>query len=119
AADTLTGDYLSGRRQVDTGRPQPVSASTRKLIVEGAREHNLKNVSVEIPLERLVCLTGVSGSGKSTLMQNVLLPALLKARVKPTESPGAHERLLGDDWIGDLVFVDQSPIGKTARSNSV
>ncbi|HRA79040.1 MAG TPA: excinuclease ABC subunit A, partial [Burkholderiaceae bacterium] len=119
AADTLTGHYLSGRKKVDTGRPQPVGASTRKLIVEGAREHNLKCVSVEIPLERLVCLTGVSGSGKSTLMQNVLLPALLKARGKPTESPGAHDRLLGDDWIGDVVFVDQSSIGKTARSNPV
>jgi excinuclease ABC subunit A len=115
--DTLTGDYLSGRKQVDTGRPLPVGPSTKKLIVEGAREHNLKKVSVEIPLERLVCLTGVSGSGKSTLMQNVLLPALLKARGKATESPGAHDRLLGDDWIGDVVFVDQSPIGKTARSN--
>jgi len=118
-AGTLTGDYLSGRRQVDTGHPRPVSASTKKLLLEGAREHNLKNVSVEIPLERLVCLTGVSGSGKSTLMQNVLLPALLKARGRPTESPGAHDRLLGDDWIGDVVFVDQSPIGKTARSNPV
>ena len=119
AADTLTGDYLSGRRQVDTGRPLTVAPSTKKLIVEGAREHNLKSVSVEIPLERLVCLTGVSGSGKSTLMQNVLLPALLKARGKPTESAGEHDRLLGDDWIGDVVFVDQSQIGKTARSNPV
>ncbi|HWS76227.1 MAG TPA: excinuclease ABC subunit A, partial [Quisquiliibacterium sp.] len=118
-ADTLTGEYLSGRRKVDTGRPQPVGPSTRKLVLEGAREHNLRDVSVEIPLERLVCLTGVSGSGKSTLMQNVLLPALLKARGKATESPGAHDRLLGDDWIGDVVFVDQSPIGKTARSNPV
>ncbi len=117
AADTLTGEYLSGRRRVDTGRPQPVGPSTRKLLLEGAREHNLKDVSVEIPLERLVCLTGVSGSGKSTLMQNVLLPALLKARGKATEAPGAYERLLGDDWIGEVVFVDQSPIGKTARSN--
>jgi excinuclease ABC subunit A len=119
AADTLTGAYLSGRRQVDTGRPQPVGPSTRKLIVEGAREHNLDGITVEIPLERLVCLTGVSGSGKSTLMQDVLLPALLKARGKATEAPGAHDRLLGDDWIGDVAFVDQSPIGKTARSNPV
>ncbi len=119
AADTLTGDYLSGRRHVDTGHPQPVTAGTKRLVLEGAREHNLKDVSVEIPLERLVCLTGVSGSGKSTLMQNVLLPALLKARGKPTESPGVYDRLLGDDWIDDVVFVDQSPIGKTARSNPV
>jgi excinuclease ABC subunit A len=116
-SDTLTGEYLSGRRKVDTGHPQPVGPSTKKLVLEGAREHNLRDVDVEIPLERLVCLTGVSGSGKSTLMQNVLLPALLKARGKASESPGAHDRLLGDDWIGEVVFVDQTPIGKTARSN--
>ncbi|MGD9945465.1 MAG: hypothetical protein AB7S98_19740, partial [Burkholderiaceae bacterium] len=118
-ADTLTGDYLSGRKQVDTGRRLPVEAATRRLLIEGAREHNLKNVSVEIPLERMVCITGVSGSGKSTLMQNVLLPALLKAKGKPTDAPGAHDRVLGDDWIDAVVFVDQSPIGKTARSNPV
>ncbi|GAA4416815.1 excinuclease ABC subunit UvrA [Quisquiliibacterium transsilvanicum] len=116
-SDTLTGEYLSGRRKVDTEHPQPVGPSTKKLVLEGAREHNLRDVDVEIPLERLVCLTGVSGSGKSTLMQNVLLPALLKARGKASESPGAHDRLLGDDWIGEVVFVDQTPIGKTARSN--
>ena len=118
-ADTLTGDYLSGRRQVDTTRPQPVLPSTPRLLLEGAREHNLKNLSVEIPLTRLVCVTGVSGSGKSTLVQNVLLPALLKAKGRPTEAPGPFDRLLGDDWIGDVVFVDQSPVGKTARSNPV
>ena len=116
-ARTLTGDYLSGRLLVDAGRPLAVAPSTPKLLLEGAREHNLKNVSVEIPLQRLVCITGVSGSGKSTLMQNVLLPALMRAKGKPTETPGAFERLLGDDWISDVVFVDQSPIGKTARSN--
>ena len=118
-ADTLTGEYLSGRRQVDTGRALPVGAGTPKLILEGAREHNLKGVDVEIPLGRFVCITGVSGSGKSTLMQNVLLPALMKAKGKPTEAPGTFDRMLGDDWIGDVVFVDQSPVGKTARSNPV
>ncbi len=119
SADTLTGQYLGGRRQVDQTRPQPVLPSTPRLVLEGAREHNLKRLDVEIPLGRLVCVTGVSGSGKSTLVQNVLLPALLKIKGKPTESPGAFDRLLGDDWIGDVVFVDQSPIGKTARSNPV
>jgi excinuclease ABC subunit A len=118
-ADTLTGDYLSGRRAVVTGRSQPVVASTPRLIIEGAREHNLRAIDVSIPLERFVCITGVSGSGKSTLMQNVLLPALLKAKGKPTESPGSFDRLLGDDWLADVVFVDQSPIGKTARSSPV
>ncbi len=118
-AATLTGDYLSGRRKVVTGRPMAVAAATPKLIIEGAREHNLRRIDVSIPLERFVCITGVSGSGKSTLMQNVLLPALLKAKGKPTEAPGAFDRLLGDDWLGDVVFVDQSPIGKTARSSPV
>ena len=118
-AQTLTGDYLSGRKTIPATQLAPVSASTPRLVLEGAREHNLKSVNVEIPLGRLVCLTGVSGSGKSTLMQDVLLPALLKAKGKPSESPGHHDRLLGDDWIEDVVFVDQSPIGKTTRSNPV
>jgi excinuclease ABC subunit A len=118
-AQTLTGDYLSGRKQVSETRPLPVADSTPRLIIEGAREHNLAGIDVSLPLERLVCITGVSGSGKSTLMQNVLLPALLKAKGKPTEAPGRHDRLLGDDWIADVVHVDQSPVGRTARSNPV
>jgi len=116
-AQTLTGDYLSGRRHVAAPRPMPVNANTPRLIVEGAREHNLKNVTVEFPLGRLVCVTGVSGSGKSTLIQDVLYPALLKLKGKPTEAAGAHDRILGDDWIAEVVMVDQSAIGKTARSN--
>ncbi|VCU70556.1 UvrABC system protein A [Pigmentiphaga humi] len=116
-APTLTGDYLSGRRHVAAPRPMPVNANTPRLIVEGAREHNLKNLHAEFPLGRLVCVTGVSGSGKSTLIQDVLYPALLKRKGKPTEAPGAHDRILGDDWIAEVVMVDQSPIGKTARSN--
>ncbi|MGH6624827.1 MAG: excinuclease ABC subunit UvrA, partial [Burkholderiaceae bacterium] len=83
----------------------------------GAREHNLKAIDVEIPLQRLVCITGVSGSGKSTLIQDVLYPALAKAKGKSTEAPGAFDRLLGDDWLDGVSFVDQSPIGKTTRSN--
>jgi len=116
-ADTLTGRYLGGRLRIEPGRRRPVTSSTPRLIVEGARAHNLRGIDVEFPLGRLVCVTGVSGSGKSTLVQNVLLPALLKARGKPTEAPGEYTRLLGEDWIDDVVFVDQSPIGKTARSN--
>ena len=118
-AGTLTGDYLAGRRSIDLQPPAPVLPGTPRLVLEGAREHNLRNVNVEIPLGRLVCLTGVSGSGKSTLMQDVLLPALLKAKGKPSESAGDHDRLLGEDWLEDVVFVDQSPIGKTTRSNPV
>ncbi|MCB2041133.1 MAG: excinuclease ABC subunit A, partial [Rhodoferax sp.] len=92
---------------------------TPRLVLEGVTEHNLKNVSVEIPLQRLVCVTGVSGSGKSTLVQDVLAPALMRHFGRSTESPGAHERLLGAELLADVVFVDQSPIGKTARSNPV
>jgi excinuclease ABC subunit A len=119
-AHTLTADYLTGRLSVSVKASEQkplVNPKTPKLIIEGASEHNLQNVDVSIPLGALVCITGVSGSGKSTLMQNVLLPALLKAKGKPTESPGAYSRLMGDDWLDDVTFVDQSAIGKTTRSN--
>ncbi|URI10725.1 excinuclease ABC subunit UvrA [Aquincola tertiaricarbonis] len=116
-ADTLTGAYLGGRKHVGSGFTRLVDESTPKLVIEGVREHNLKNVSVSFPLQRMVVVTGVSGSGKSTLMQDVLYPALARHFGQPTESPGQHDRLLGADWLTDAVFVDQSPIGKTARSN--
>ena len=117
--DTLTGAYLGSRKQVGLGLRRMVTDSTPRLILEGAREHNLKNISVDFPLQRLVTVTGVSGSGKSTLMQDVLAPALMRHFGKATETPGAHDRLLGADHLSDVVFVDQSPIGKTARSNPV
>jgi excinuclease ABC subunit A len=117
AADTLTGAYLGARKHVGMGLKRLVEENTPRLILEGVREHNLKDVSVEFPLQRLVVVTGVSGSGKSTLMQDVLYPALARQFGKATESPGAHDRLLGADHLADAVFVDQSPIGKTARSN--
>ncbi len=116
-ADTATGLYLGGRKHVSAGIKRFVTDSTPRLILEGAREHNLKNISVSFPLQRLVCVTGVSGSGKSTLMQDVLHPALARHFGKPSDEPGAHERVLGADRLADVVFVDQSPIGKTARSN--
>ncbi len=116
-ADTLTGAYLGARKTVGMGLKRLVNEATPRLILEGAREHNLCDVSVEFPLQRLVTVTGVSGSGKSTLMQDVLYPALARHFGRATETPGAHDRLLGADWLSDAVFVDQSPIGKTARSN--
>ncbi len=118
-ADTLTGAYLGGRKQVGMGFKRLVTDNTPRLVLEGAREHNLQNVHVDIPLQRLVCVTGVSGSGKSSLIQDVLAPALMRHFGRATESPGAHDRLLGADHLSDVVFVDQSPIGKTARSNPV
>ncbi len=137
-ASTVTADYLSGRRRADDafrnagvapshsregGNPAraPASAGATqampRLAIRGATEHNLKDIDVELPLHRLVCVTGVSGSGKSTLIQDVLHPALLKHLGKPTESPGAFRELHGEDRISDVVFVDQSPIGRTTRSN--
>ncbi len=120
-ADTLTADYLAGRRKVDAalGSRRPVDAATPRLVLRGARAHNLKNVDIAIPLGRLVAVTGVSGSGKSTLIQDVLHPALLKHYGRPTETAGEHDALEGLEHIADVVMVDQSPIGKSARSNPV
>jgi excinuclease ABC subunit A len=118
-ADTLTGAYLGARKHVGMGFKRAVTEATPRLVLEGAREHNLQNLSVEFPLQRMVVITGVSGSGKSSLVQDILAPALLRHFGRATETPGTHDRVLGADHLGDVVFVDQSPIGKTARSNPV
>ena len=118
-ADTLTGAYLGARKQVGMGFRRAVTDATPRLILEGVREHNLKDLSIEFPLQRMVCITGVSGSGKSSLIQDVLAPALMRHFGKATEAAGEHDRMLGADHLSDVVFVDQSPIGKTARSNPV
>ncbi len=89
SANTLTGAYLGARKTVGLGFRKGVEANTPRLILEGARDHNLQNVSVEVPLQRLVCVTGVSGSGKSTLVQDVLYPALARHFGKATDTPGA------------------------------
>ncbi len=112
---SLTADYLSGRRTV--GRPEMPVPPTRWLEITGAAEHNLKNIDVRIPLNRLVCITGVSGSGKSTLIQDVCYPAIRRAMRLPTEAPGRHSGLRGWDQMDEVILVDQSPIGKTTRSN--
>jgi excinuclease ABC subunit A len=85
------------------------SPNTPRLILEGAREHNLKNVTVEFPLQRLVTVTGVSGSGKSSLIQDVLAPALLRHFGKATEAPGAHDRLLGADHLATWCLWTSRP----------
>jgi excinuclease ABC subunit A len=121
AKGSLTADYLYRRRRIETpgaGAPRAGAGTAAGAVgVEGAAEHNLKNIDVEIPLERLVCVTGVSGSGKSTLVHDILFPALLRTKGKPTENPGRHRALKGAELIEDVIMVDQSRIGRTTRSN--
>ncbi|MEK9209424.1 MAG: excinuclease ABC subunit UvrA, partial [Patescibacteria group bacterium] len=145
---TLTGEYLSGKRKVkvDGNRfkvravglvngkellgtnqkpktknqtfcqdPQP---KTNYLVIKGAKEHNLKNIDVEIPLRKFVCVSGVSGSGKSTLVNDILGRALQRHFYSSKEEPGQHKKILGIENLNKVVLVDQSPIGRTPRSNS-
>ncbi len=116
-AKTLTGRYLAGSLKINRRKRKKVHPEMPALVVLGAAEHNLKNVDIRIPLHCIVCVAGVSGSGKSTLVQNILVPALKQALGVPTEAPGAYESLLGVENLDEVVFVDQSAIGKTTRSN--
>ena len=118
--DSVTGAWLSGKRRLPPVRERGAALRTAgALRLLDVREHNLRGIDVEIPLGRMVCLTGVSGSGKSTLAQDVLYRALQKAHGKPGETPGAHRVLLGAELIDEAVMIDQTPIGRTTRSNPV
>jgi excinuclease ABC subunit A len=114
--ESLTGAYLSGRLQVDIPR-QRRTGNGKILKVLGAREHNLKNIDVSIPLGKLVCITGVSGSGKSTLMVEILYKALARELNGAHTQPGEYERIEGLALLDKIINIDQSPIGRTPRSN--
>jgi excinuclease ABC subunit A len=123
---TLTGEYLSGRRKVSVElkkKSQPKADGPRAqkiqqyLTIKGASENNLKNIDVKIPLGKLVCVTGVSGSGKSSLINDILAKSLLKRFYRAKEDPGLHDTITGIENLNKVILVDQSPIGRTPRSN--
>ncbi len=119
---SLTAMYLRGEKHVIGERKTHALAYSERarsgwLEVSGAAEHNLKHLDVRIPLGCLVCVTGVSGSGKSTLIHDVIYNAVRKLKHKPEEQPGKYQRISGHEIMDDIVMVDQSPIGKTTRSN--
>jgi len=117
ADESLTGDYLAGRRGV--GLPRRRDPTHGWITLRGARGNNLKNVTVKFPLGVLCLVTGVSGSGKSTLVQDTLYGALARRKQKPAAAPGPCDDVLGAGKIDDVVLVDQSPIGHSPRSNPV
>ncbi len=119
-SDCLTGKYLSGRLKVDRPKLKKnlvKSDLTKYLEIKGAEEHNLKNIDVKFPLEKFICVTGASGSGKSSLVNDILAKSLLKKFYRAKDEPGKHKEILGIENINKVVLVDQSPIGRTPRSN--
>jgi len=116
-ADTLTADYLTGRKQIAIPKRRKVLKKHAMIGVKGAGEHNLKQVTALFPLARFSCVTGVSGSGKSTLTNDTLFKALARAKGLKTDRVGAHEALIGAERIDKIIDIDQSPIGRTPRSN--
>lgn len=118
-AKSLTADYLTGRKKVvpDDLRHIPISSATKYLTLSGAKEHNLKNITVRIPVGSFTVVTGVSGSGKSTLIDETLKSALMKHFYKARTTPGKYRKITGMENFDKVIEIDQSPIGRTPRSN--
>ncbi len=114
---SLTGKFISGREFVHIERMKRKPDSERKLIIKGAREHNLKNIDVEIPLGLFICVSGVSGSGKSTLINDILFNTLKKYFYNSLIKPGNHDKIINLHLLDNVISIDQSPIGRTPRSN--
>jgi excinuclease ABC subunit A len=115
--DSLTGLYLSGRKEIPVPEVRRPRTKGRELKVVGAREHNLRDIDVSFPLGLFVSVTGVSGSGKSTLVNDILYTSLAKQIYNARTIPGRHKRINGVDQVDKVIHVDQSPIGRTPRSN--
>jgi len=116
AEDSITGDYLSGRKSIAI-RAKRRHGSGKKVVVEGCRANNLKNIDVAVPLGTLTCITGVSGAGKSSFLNHILYPALNNHFNGSSEEVGPHKRITGLDHLDKVIAIDQQPIGRTPRSN--
>ena len=112
---SITGQYLSGKRRIPV--PKERRKPTGYLTIRGAREHNLKNIDVKIPLGIMTCITGVSGSGKSSLINEILYKHLAKSLNRARKIPGEHDGIDGIEQLDKIIDIDQSPIGRTPRSN--
>ena len=113
--ESITGKYLSGELKIPV--PEKRRKSTGKLVIRGARENNLKNIDVEIPLGIMTCVTGVSGSGKSSLINEILYKHLVRDLNRARTVPGDHDDVEGEEQLDKVIAIDQSPIGRTPRSN--